>query len=107
MRVRIQAQEEREAQKKRKEEIIREMQERRARVAKDRMMIHQSRIRSVRHHEIEILVSICNLFYCLYIESSWGAEERELRTSRVALCDEGIGVCQESNPGKTKVFYSI
>jgi len=51
IKIRMQAQLEKEAQRKRKEDMEREIEERRARVSKEKHVINQGRIRSVRKHE--------------------------------------------------------
>ena len=66
MRIRMQAHEEREAQRRRKEEMLQDIEDRRARVAKDKQYVNQGRIRSVRRHEGEIQVSNSNYPILIY-----------------------------------------
>jgi TolA-binding protein len=54
IRIRTQAQEEKEIQRKRKEEIMREVEERKAKVSLDKRVINMGRIRSVRKHNGDI-----------------------------------------------------
>jgi|LauGreDrversion4_2_1035121.scaffolds.fasta_scaffold139624_3 hypothetical protein len=53
----MQAQEEREAQRKRKEDLMREAEMKRVKVYREKSLINQSREQSVKKREIEIVVS--------------------------------------------------
>ena len=61
LRIREQAQYEKEVQQKRKEELVKEMEERKAKIRKDKRVIDIGRIRSVKRKEKEIQMIVDEL----------------------------------------------
>jgi hypothetical protein len=51
----MQAQEEKEQQRKRREQVQKEMEERKMKVQRDKQVIVQSRVRSVRRQQYEVM----------------------------------------------------